>query len=189
MSDVEAQIRESIEVKERLLAQGGARVVERMAEVVVDALRAGRRLYVCGNGGSAADSQHIAGELVGRFMKERAALPCVALTTDTSVLTALGNDYDFDAIYERQVEAHVRQGDVLLAISTSGSSPNVLRAVARAREQGATTLGLAGRDGGRLAQAVHLCLVVPAQTSPRIQEVHITVAHVLCDLVERRLFA
>ena len=188
MSEAAKQIRESIAVKERWLSSGGADQIERMVEVVVEALGAGSRLYVCGNGGSAADSQHIAGEFVGRFMKERRALSCVALTTDTSVLTAVANDYDFDAVFERQVDAHVQEGDVLLAISTSGGSANVVRAVEKAKELGATTLALSGREGGRLAEVADICMVAPAETSPRIQEVHITAAHILCDLVERRLF-
>jgi len=188
LSEAAKQIRESIAVKERWLSSGGADQIERMVEVVVEALGAGSRLYVCGNGGSAADSQHIAGEFVGRFMKERRALSCVALTTDTSVLTAVANDYDFDAVFERQVDAHVQEGDVLLAISTSGGSANVVRAVEKAKELGATTLALSGREGGRLAEVADICMVAPAETSPRIQEVHITAAHILCDLVERRLF-
>jgi len=188
VNEVETQIRASIEVKEKLLASGAAQVVERMAHVIVQALKQGRRLYVCGNGGSAADSQHIAGELVGRFMKERHGLPCVALTTDTSVLTAVANDYSFETVFERQVEALVRQGDVVLGISTSGNSPNVVRALERARELGAATLALSGRGGGRLAAVADLCVVAPADTSPRIQEAHITIAHILCDLVEKGVF-
>jgi D-sedoheptulose 7-phosphate isomerase len=188
VSEIEAQVRASIAAKERLLAQGGAEVIERMAQVAVKALKAGGRIYVCGNGGSAADSQHIAGELVGRFLKERAALPCVALSTDTSVLTAVANDYDFSEVFARQVEAHARPGDVVLGISTSGNSPNVVKALERARELGAATLALSGRGGGRLAQVADVCLTAPGDSSPRIQEVHITAAHVLCDLIERRMF-
>lgn len=187
MSEIEAQIRESIAVKEKLLAQGGGEVIERMVRAVVDAYTAGHRLYVCGNGGSAADSQHIAGELVGRFMKERRGLACMAFTTDTSVLTAVSNDYSFEAVFERQVEAFVREGDVVLGISTSGNSPNVVRALEQARKQGAVTLALSGRGGGRLADVADVCLVAPADTSPRIQEIHITAAHILCEEVEKRL--
>jgi D-sedoheptulose 7-phosphate isomerase len=188
MNDVEKQIRRSIEVKQAFLASGGAKILEKMAAAVLKALRGGKRVYVCGNGGSAADSQHIAGEFVGRFMMERAPLPCVALTTDTSVLTCLANDYSFDGVFERQVNAHVRKGDVLLALSTSGNSPNVLLAVAAAKKRGAVTIGFSGRGGGKLLKAADLCLVAPDDQSPRIQELHITCGHVLCDLVEKRYF-
>ena len=188
MSKAEQQMRESIGVKETFLADGGAAVVEKMAEAVLAALRAGHRVYICGNGGSAADAQHIAGEFIGRFMMERAPLPCVALTTDTSVLTCVGNDYSFERIFERQVNALVEAGDILIAISTSGNSANVLRAVEAASARGAVTLGFSGRDGGRLAQVADICLIAPAETSARIQELHITCAHILCDLVESGYF-
>jgi D-sedoheptulose 7-phosphate isomerase len=189
MGDVERQIQRSIEVKQEFLASGGAKILERMAAALLKALRKGKRVYLCGNGGSAADCQHIAGEFVGRFMMERAPLPCVALTTDTSILTCLANDYSFDGIFERQVNAHVRKGDVLIALSTSGNSPNVLRAVAAAKKLGAVTLGFSGRGGGKLLKSTDLCLVAPDDASARIQELHITCGHVLCELVERRYFA
>ena len=155
-----------------------------MAQIVFDALKAGRRIYLCGNGGSAADSQHLAAEFIGRFQKERAAWPAEALSTNTSILTALGNDYSFDIVFSRQVEAMVQPGDVLIGITTSGNSPNVINAVQAARAKGAKTLGLAGRDGGALKSACDECFVVPAQATCRIQEVHIAVGHVICDLVE-----
>jgi len=189
MSDAERLMRESIETKERFLREGGGTVLQRMADAIVGALRRGKRIYVCGNGGSAADAQHIAGELIGRFMRERAPLPCIALTTDTSVLTAIANDYSFDAVFERQVIGLVAEGDVLLALSTSGRSANVVRAVQAARARGAVTLGFSGRDGGRLLELCDLCLVAPSDVSARIQEVHITAAHILCELVERDYFA
>ena len=160
-----------------------------MAEALIATLRAGGCLYICGNGGSAGQAQHIAGEFVGRFLRERRALPAVALTTDTSVLTALANDYGFDRVFERQVEALVGSRDCLLAISTSGNSPNVLRAVQTARQRGARTLGLTGPGGGKLAPLVDVCLCVPAQPTPRVQEGHLTVAHILCDLVEAACMA
>jgi len=188
LSEVEKQIRRSIEVKEALMASGEAETIERMVEAVSSALEAGRRLYIFGNGGSAADAQHIAGELVGRFMKERRALPVHALTTDTSVLTAVANDYGFDESFARQVEAYVEQGDVVLALSTSGGSSNVVRAAELARKRGATVLALSGKGGGRLKDVADLCVVVPADESPRVQEAHITIGHILCDLVEKRLF-
>jgi len=188
VNEIERQFRESIAVKEKLLAQGGAETLGRMAEALTAAFKAGRAFYLFGNGGSAADCQHIAGEFVGRFMKERRALPCVAFTTDTSVLTAIGNDYGYDTIFERQVEALVRRGDVVLGVSTSGNSKNVNRAILKAKAQGALALAFSGRDGGELARLADICLVAPAQTSARIQETHIMAAHILCDLVERGVF-
>ena len=189
MGEVEKRIHRSVEVKLAFLAEGGAEVLERMAGAVLAALRNGKRIYLCGNGGSAADSQHIAGELVGRFLKERDPLPCVALTTDTSILTCLSNDYSFESVFERQVNALVREGDVLIGLSTSGDSPNVLRAVEAAKARGAVALGFSGRGGGKLKDLADICLVAPADESPRIQELHITCAHILCDLVESRYFA
>ena len=186
--DVAKQIQDSIAVKQAFLDAGGAETIEQMAEAVLAALRGGHRIYLCGNGGSAADCQHIAGEFVGRFMMERSALPCVALTTDTSILTCVSNDYSFDAVFERQVEALVGEGDVLLALSTSGNSPNVLRAVEAARARGAVTLGFSGRDGGKLMEIADICLVAASDLSPRIQELHITCGHILCQLVESRYF-
>jgi len=186
---IEKEIRRSIAVKEQFLADGGAAVLEKMAEALLKALRAGGRVYLCGNGGSAADCQHIAGEFVGRFMKERAPLPAVALTTDTSVLSCLGNDYSFDVVFERQVNALVRVGDVLIALSTSGNSENILRAVAAAKKLGAVTLGFSGRGGGKLTDSADISLVAGDDVSARIQELHITCAHVLCGLVEAQYFA
>ena len=186
---IEKEFRRSIEVKEQFLAEGGAAIIEKMADAILKTLCAGGRVYLCGNGGSAADCQHIAGEFIGRFMKERAPLPAVALTTDTSVLTCLANDYSFDNIFERQVNGLAKSGDVLLALSTSGNSENILRAVAAAKELGVVTLGFAGRGGGKLKDATDICLVAAADASARIQELHITSAHVLCGLVEARYFA
>jgi len=172
-----------------LMAESLAEPVARAADVLVAALRGGRTIYVCGDGGSAAQAQHLAGELVGRFLVDRPALPCVALTTDTSVLTAVANDYDFEQVFERQVEALVREGDVLVAISTSGASVNVLKAVSLARKRGAKTIGLAGAGGGKLKELCDECLAVPAESSPLIQEGHLVVLHILCGLVEEALFS
>ncbi len=157
------------------------------AAALVAALAAGRKVLVCGNGGSAADAQHVAAELVGRFARERRAFPALALTVDSSVLTAVGNDYGFDRVFARQVEAHGQAGDVLVAISTSGASPNVLRAVEAARARGLVTIGLTGRDGGELGRVADVHLNVPSSSTPRIQEAHATLLHVLCELVEREL--
>ncbi len=157
------------------------------AAAIAAALGGGRKVLACGNGGSAADAQHVVAELVGRFARERRAWPALALTTDTSVLTAVANDSGFDRVFARQVEAHGQAGDVLIAISTSGASPNVLRAVEAARARGLVTVGLTGRDGGELGRMSDVHLNVPSSSTPRIQEAHTTLLHVLCELVEREL--
>lgn len=158
------------------------------ARVLVDALKNGRKILTMGNGGSAADAQHLAAEMVGRFLLERKALPAIALTTDTSILTAVGNDYGFDDIFKRQVEALAKPGDVLIGISTSGNSLNVLRGLEAGKNLGVSTIGLLGCDGGEIAPVVDHSLVVPSFETPRIQEVHLIVIHILCDLVEKGLF-
>jgi D-sedoheptulose 7-phosphate isomerase len=157
------------------------------ADLIATTFAAGGTLLVCGNGGSAADAQHIAAEFVGRFLKERTPFSAIALNANTSAVTAIGNDYGFDEVFARQVRAHGRAGDVLLAISTSGSSPNVIAAVAAARERGLSVIGLSGGDGGKLAAACDVCLTVPVSSTPRVQEAHILLAHVLCGLVEDAL--
>jgi D-sedoheptulose 7-phosphate isomerase len=151
---------------------------------VLAAWEAGGKLLVCGNGGSAADSQHLAAELTGRYRADRPGWPALALTTDTSALTAMGNDLGFEQVFARQVEALGRPGDVLLVISTSGDSPNCLAAAATARRQGLRCHGLLGRGGGRLAGAVDAAVVVPAEDTPRIQELHVLLLHVLCEVLE-----
>lgn len=158
-----------------------------IARVMVDCARNDGTILWCGNGGSAADSQHLAAELVGRFKRERRAIRSVALTTDTSVLTSLGNDYNFADIFARQVEALARKGDVVVGISTSGNSENVLRALQKAQSLGATTVGLLGRDGGRIRLASHHFLIVPSDDTARIQEMHIMAGHIVCDLLEQSL--
>lgn len=177
---------DTVEAHRRVQREGGAAILA-AAEALVAALRAGRKVLVCGNGGSAADAQHFAAELVGRFSRERRAWPAIALTTDSSVLTAVGNDCGFDRVFARQVEAHGQPGDALVAISTSGGSPNVLAAVETARSRGLLTIGLTGCDGGALGRAVDVHLNVPSRSTARTQEVHITLLHVLCDLVEQEL--
>lgn len=154
------------------------------AEDMAERLRRGCKILVCGNGGSAADAQHFAAELSGRYVKERRALAGIALTTDTSALTAIGNDYGFDQVFSRQVEALGRPGDLLVGISTSGNSPNVLRAVESAQSLGMKTLGLLGRDGGKLKAACDDCLVVPSPVTARIQETHLMIYHFWCELLD-----
>ena len=179
---------ESLRVKQVFLAEQAAQL-EQAVDLVAAALKAGHKVLLFGNGGSAADAQHVAAEFVGRFLIERRPLPAIALTTDTSALTAIGNDYGFDEVFARQVRALGQKGDVALVISTSGRSPNVLKAVAACREIGIRTVGLTGGDGGDLAKAVDVSLRVSAsKLSARIQETHILIGHVLCELVDRRLF-
>lgn len=161
--------------------------LERAAEVIGAALATGGKVLCFGNGGSAGDAQHLAGELVGRYLKDRRALAAVALTTDTGILTAVGNDFGFDAVFSRQVEALGRPGDVAFGITTSGASTNVTRALKTARERGMTTIALTGRDGGETGRAVDVHLNVPSASTPRVQEVHRTILHVLCELIERDL--
>jgi len=162
--------------------------IEKGAELLIAAYKSGNKLLVMGNGGSAADAQHFAAEMVGRFKLERPALPALALTTDTSILTAIGNDYGFDRVFVRQVEAHAVAGDVVVGISTSGNSPNVQAALELAAEKGCRTMALLGRDGGSIKEVAELSLIVPSNDTPRIQEGHIAIIHILCDLVEKTLF-
>jgi len=184
---IRAAIRESVELKTRLLAETNA-TLARIAAAMAEAFRNRRKVVLFGNGGSAADAQHVAAELVNRFLMERRALPALALTTDTSILTAMANDLGFDCVFARQVEALVQPGDVVVGLSTSGNSENVLQGLRAARECGATTVGLTGRDGGRLKEAADICFCAPSDNTPRIQEVHITVLHAICEVVERELF-
>ncbi len=164
-----------------------ADVVLRIAQYLAAAFRAGNRLYACGNGGSACDAMHLVEELVARYKRERPGLPAHHLL-DGPTITCWSNDYDFESVFERQVETLIRPGDVLLALSTSGNSPNVLRAVEAANRRGGLTVGLTGRGGGELRELCTECLMVPSDATERIQEAHITVIHLLCELVERMLF-
>ncbi|MFH1750954.1 MAG: D-sedoheptulose 7-phosphate isomerase [Candidatus Micrarchaeota archaeon] len=162
--------------------------IEKAFKLLLAAFKAEKKLLICGNGGSAADSQHIAAELVGRFKKERRALPAIALSTDTSILTSLTNDYGYEIVFKRQVEAHGAAGDVLLALSTSGNSRNVLAAAEEARKRGIKVVALTGRDGGKLKRLADVCICVPSQETDKIQEVHIAIGHIICDLIEKSLF-
>lgn len=166
-----------------------APVIEKCVEFLVSALRNGNKVLIMGNGGSAADAQHFAAELVGRFLRERRALPAIALTTDTSLLTAVGNDFGFEQIFSRQIEALAESGDVVIGLSTSGNSRNVALAMEKARQQGCLTIGLLGRDGGAIAPLVDVALTIAVPETPHIQEAHITIIHLLCDLVEQQVCA
>lgn len=185
---VRAMLEASAQVKRALAAEAAAPIV-RAAQVVAACLARGGKVLLFGNGGSAADAQHLAAEWTGRLRGERAAFPAIALTANTSELTAIGNDYGFERVFARLVEAHGREGDVAWALSTSGNSPNVLAAVETARQRGLHTVGLTGRRGGKLAPLVDVALCVPSDDTQRIQEAHITIAHVVADLVEETLLA
>jgi phosphoheptose isomerase len=170
------------------IARQLAPIIASAAGALTECLDHGGQILLCGNGGSAADAQHIAAEFVGRFVRERRALPALALTTDSSILTAIGNDYGFEEVFARQIQALGRPGDVLIATSTSGNSPNVLAAVKAAKSKGMKTIGLAGRDGGVLGGVVDIPLVVRSLNTARVQECHIAIGHILCELVDERLF-
>jgi D-sedoheptulose 7-phosphate isomerase len=178
-----ARLRESAALKVRVAGTHGT-AFDRAAALLTSALRAGRKILLCGNGGSAADAQHLAAELTGRFERDRRALPAVALTTDTSALTAIANDYGYAAVFARQIEALGRPGDVLIAITTSGGSPSVLRAVTAARRSGLRVIGLTGATGRAFARSCDAAFVVPHARAARVQEVHIAIGHVLCEIAE-----
>lgn len=184
---IRAELKESIAVKNQVLNTLVPQI-EKGARMLVDALKAGNKIFFFGNGGSAADAQHLAAELIGRFRKERRSLPAIALTTDSSILTCLSNDYGFDVIFSRQIEGLARPGDVAFGISTSGNSPNVLKGLEKARELQCKTIALLGCGGGEIAAAADLSIIVPGKVTPRIQESHITIGHILCSLIEQELF-
>jgi D-sedoheptulose 7-phosphate isomerase len=178
---------ESARVQERFFAEQ-APLVLAVGRVLVEALRAGRKVLAFGNGGSAADAQHLAAELVGRYLYDRPGLPAIALTTDASILTAVANDMGYDAVFRRQVEAHGQPGDVAIGISTSGRSPSVVNALRVAKERGLVTVALTGNGGGRLLDAVDHLIDAPSPDTPRIQELHGLVIHLLCQIVEETLY-
>ena len=179
-------IQENIRVKERLI-KTDLPLIEKAVGAVHQALKNGHKILFFGNGGSASDSQHLAAEFVGRYEKERRALPAIALTTDTSILTAVGNDYGYDRVFERQIEALGSPGDVAFGISTSGNSKNVLLGIKKAKEKGLYTIGFSGRDGGELKSLVDLSFVVPSQKTARVQEAHIMIGHIICERVDELL--
>lgn len=191
MNDAEQMIRrslaESTEVQTRLLEECMTEIA-RIADLLVDTFRSDGKVVLFGNGGSAADAQHVAAELVNRLQADRDALPAIALTCNTSILTSVSNDIGFEQVFARQVKALVQEGDIAVGISTSGNSPNVLAGVRAAAERGATTLGFTGQDGGELKALTDICLCVPSNSTPRIQEAHIAVWHAICAVVERKLF-
>ncbi len=185
MQEIDLLFEESINVMKESVNQKKA--IAEAVELIAACLKKGNKLLICGNGGSAADAQHIAGELVCRFKIERKAYPAIALTTDTSVLTAWGNDYCFDTVFSRQVEALGNEGDVLIAITTSGNSKNVLEAIKKARSKKLKTIGLIGKDGGKAKDLCDISIMAQSEVTPRIQETHMLIYHIICELVESEL--
>ncbi|HDP67007.1 MAG TPA: SIS domain-containing protein [Candidatus Marinimicrobia bacterium] len=185
---MEKQLLESVRVKEQLLAECSDSIAD-MIELLIETVDRGGKILLCGNGGSAADAQHIEAELVARLKTERRAIPAIALTTNTSTLTALANDYDFSRIFVRQVEAFGAAGDVLIGISTSGNSQNVIAALKYAAQKGLKTVALTGGDGGAMTAIAGLSVVVPSKNTQRIQECHIAIAHIVCDLLEQSVMS
>ena len=179
------RIRESIDVKERILSDEEIITkIQKAGEIIRDAIGNGNKVLLCGTGGSASDSLHIAGEFVGRFQKERESLPAIALNADVASLTSIANDYGYEHVFERAVEGYGKPGDVLLGISTSGNSENVILAMKKAREKGVSTIGLSGRNGGKMDALADVSIVVPSDCTARIQESHIMIGHIICELAE-----
>ena len=183
--NVNSIIEESIKTKEKLMQQ--SKTIGELGLLISDCINKGRKVFFFGNGGSAADAQHISAELVGKYQVKRKGLPSLSLTTNTSVLTAIGNDFGYDFVFERQVESLVGSNDVVVGISTSGNSPNVLNGIIAAKKIGAKTIGLTGENGGKLSDIAEITLKVPSQNTQRIQECHIIVGHIICDIVEKTL--
>jgi D-sedoheptulose 7-phosphate isomerase len=184
LSDIKRQLQDSAAVKERLASDYSEKIWQ-VSQLLVDTIRKGAKILFCGNGGSAADAQHLVAELVARLCRERQAIPALALTVNTSTLSAIANDDDYSAVFVRQLEAFGKKGDVLVGISTSGNSENVLKACEYAGRNAITTLALTGGDGGKLAQLADYCITVPSDDVQRIQEAHITIGHILCDILEQ----
>ena len=182
-----AAFHESAEVKKAFIDKNLAAVID-VSKRIVKAFKRGNKLMIFGNGGSAADAQHLAAEFVNRFQIERPPLPAIALTTDTSILTSIGNDYDYSEIFSKQIKALGKKGDIALGISTSGNSANVIKGFEAAKTLGITTIAMTGKKGGMIAGTVDVLLNVECESTPRIQETHITVGHVICDLIDRQLF-
>ncbi|MFA5145210.1 MAG: D-sedoheptulose 7-phosphate isomerase [Candidatus Omnitrophota bacterium] len=177
---------ESIQVKEELLRTKIGEILE-IANIIIDALKKNGKVILFGNGGSASDSQHIAAELVGRFKKDRTALPAISLTTNTSILTSIANDYGYDIVFARQVEALAQKNDIIIGISTSGKAKNIACGIRQAKKMGLKTIALTGSDGGELVKIADFSLIVPSSVTARIQEAHITIGHIICELVEEKL--
>lgn len=185
---IRERLKESIAVKEALLENTELlNIVSDLADEIAAAITNGKKIVLCGNGGSASDALHFAGEIVGRFQKERTAWPAVVLNADVATMTAIANDYGYDNVFSRQAEGHVHTGDIFIGISTSGNSENVYRAVETAGKKGAWTAALLGKDGGKIGRKVDYPIIVPCMTTARVQESHITLIHIICEIVEERL--
>lgn len=184
---IQKRFKESAEVKNRFLKENISRLLE-VVKLISHCFEAGNKLFFFGNGGSAADAQHLAAEFVNRYIMDRPPLPAIALTTDTSILTSVSNDFSFSEVFAKQLKALGKEGDVAVGISTSGTSPNIIKAFEVAKEMGMKTIALTGNDGGSLVKIADVSLIVPSSSTPRIQEVHILIGHILCELVEHYLF-
>ena len=183
------QIEKSKDVKEKILSDKELiNLIVKVGETLVDVYKSGNKLLIAGNGGSAADAQHIAGELVSKFYFDRPALPAIALTTDTSIITAIGNDYGYEYLFSRQIEANGVKEDAFLGISTSGNSKNIIEGLKTAKEKGLITIGLTGDSGGKMKELCDYCMCVPSNETPRIQEAHILIGHILCSIIEEAIF-
>jgi len=186
---IQKQIADSAATKQAILENEALiDVIAKVAQACVEVYRNGKKTLLAGNGGSAADAQHIAAELVGRYGFDRPSIPSLALTTDSSNLTAIGNDYGYDKVFSRQLEGMAQEGDLFIGISTSGNSQNVINAFESAAARGVTTVAMVGRDGGKMAQMADYAIIVPSNATPRIQESHILIGHILCDIIEKELF-
>lgn len=189
VSTIQERIKASIAVKEQIIHEGTLLpVIEKVVQVITDAFQQGHAVYFCGNGGSAADAQHLAAEFSGRFYKDRKALPSEALHCNTSYLTAVANDYSYDVIYARLIEGIAKKGDILIGLSTSGNSANILKAFEKAAELGVITIGMTGASGGKMKGNCNYLINVPSSDTPRIQESHILIGHILCELTEKNIF-
>ena len=187
---IESQILASYETKKKILEDAALiSIIEDVAIKCVNVYKNNHKTILAGNGGSAADAQHIAAELVGRYGFDRPSLPSLALTTDTSNLTAIGNDYGYDKVFSRQLEGMGQEGDLFIGISTSGNSVNIINAFLSAKAKGITTVALTGRDGGKMAEMADIAIIIPSNDTPRIQESHILIGHILCDIIEKEIFA
>ncbi len=186
---IKNQIQASIDTKQNILNDDALmQTIAEVGKACVDLYKNGKKTLLAGNGGSAADAQHIAAELVGRYGFDRPSIPSVALTTDTSNLTAIGNDYGYDKVFSRQMEGMGSEGDLFIGISTSGNSENIVNAINAAKAKGVTTVALVGRDGGEMARIADYAIIVPSNATPRIQESHILIGHMICDIIEKELF-
>lgn len=186
---IERILRESINAKEKILNNKDfLKNLEKVVSIITDCIKKKNKVILMGNGGSAADAQHFAGEFINRFLMERKPLPAISLSTDTSVLTCIGNDYSFKDIFKKQVEALATEGDILIGITTSGNSENILEGFKAGKTMGTVNVGLLGKDGGLAREYCDISLIVPLESTPRIQEAHITVIHIICELVEKNIF-